>query len=208
MADKAKSLRTPRARLSFPHLFTPRANDQGVEKYSVSLVFDRAAQQTAEFKALVAASREALAGKFGTKAVLGQGYKSPFRQGSEKAHLGAPYDEPGAVFVGATSMRRVQCFDQACTPIMNHEELYPGCYVYASVVLFAYDKAGNKGVSFGLRGIQKVADGEPLVSNAADDFEALPDAGGSEATPRQSYQRPAAQGSQTPDPVADEDVPF
>lgn len=59
------------------------------------------------------------------------------------------------------------------TEMLTPSDLYSGCYARVSMEAFAYNSNGNKGVTFGLRAVKKVADGEPLgpVDNAADDFE-------------------------------------
>jgi hypothetical protein len=54
---------------------------------------------------------------------------------------------------------------------------FSGCYARASLVAFAYDKMGNKGVSFALQNIQKTRDGEPFSGRkkAEDEFDAIED---------------------------------
>jgi hypothetical protein len=62
--------------------------------------------------------------------------------------------------------------DEKVQPIVEEGEIYGGCYVRASLSVYAYDQSGNKGVSFGLRNIQKVGDGEAFGgrTRAEDDF--------------------------------------
>ena len=59
--------------------------------------------------------------------------------------------------------------------ITDPDEVYCGCKVRATLSVFAYDKAGNRGISFGLNNVQKLGDGERLDGRlrAEDDFEAL-----------------------------------
>lgn len=59
------------------------------------------------------------------------------------------------------------------TEMLSPADIYSGCYAQVSMEAFAYNTNGNKGVTFGLRAIKKVADGERLgpVDNASDDFE-------------------------------------
>ena len=59
--------------------------------------------------------------------------------------------------------------------ITHPSQIYSGCIVRASLNAFAYDRAGNRGISLGLNNIQKLADGERLDGRlkAEDDFEAL-----------------------------------
>jgi hypothetical protein len=65
--------------------------------------------------------------------------------------------------------------DAAVQPIMEEGEFYAGCYARATISPYAYDKAGNRGVAFGLRNIQKIADGEPFSgkSKPENDFDSL-----------------------------------
>jgi hypothetical protein len=49
--------------------------------------------------------------------------------------------------------------------IANDEtEVYSGAWYRAQVRAFAYENAGNKGVSFGLQNVQKLRDDDPLGS--------------------------------------------
>ena len=43
---------SPIGRISFPHLFKPQQNDRGENVWSVVIVFDKKAQDTAEYKAM------------------------------------------------------------------------------------------------------------------------------------------------------------
>lgn len=58
------------------------------------------------------------------------------------------------------------------TELMDPSEFYSGCYARVSMECFAYSTNGNKGTTFGLRALKKVADGERLgpVDSAAADF--------------------------------------
>jgi hypothetical protein len=56
----------------------------------------------------------------------------------------------------------------------NPNEVYAGCLIRAAVNAYGYDRQGNKGVSFGLNGVQKVDEGKRLDNRVAaeDTFEA------------------------------------
>ena len=47
-------------------------------------------------------------------------------------------------------------------PITQQDEIYGGCYCKAQLNAYAYEQAGNRGISFGLLHLQKVKDGEPF----------------------------------------------
>jgi hypothetical protein len=63
------------------------------------------------------------------------------------------------------------------TEILDAEEVYGGCYARVSYTTYGYSAAGNEGVSFGLRALQKAKEGERLGGTraSADDFNDLGD---------------------------------
>jgi hypothetical protein len=168
---------TPPATLSYPHLSEPKTNPQGELKYSASLIFGMGA----DLGQLKAAAPAVAVGRWGPKAktMLRDGQlKWPFRDGAEKAAVGYG---AGTTFVNVNSNRRPGLVSKYAGPdgkpttIDNPDELYPGCVVRASLNAFAYDKAGSKGVSFGLNALQKLDEGERLDGRlrAEDEFEPL-----------------------------------
>lgn len=147
---------TPVFRVSFPELFKTRSFNGGAEKFSVTMLFP-VGEKLTEMKA---AAKAAAVEKWGKK--IPETLRIPFRKTDEKPDL-AGY-EPGAIFVKAVANpdfppERLDIHGQK---ILSAADIYAGCFARAFVACFAYDAAGNKGVSFGLRSIQKVADGEPL----------------------------------------------
>jgi len=162
----SEKITTPTARLSFPHLFETRGFPGQEPKYSAVLIFPPGT----DLSGLKKIARAAMDQRWPDKAKRPKKFGNPFHKGEEKDLEG--YDE-GSVYITASSKRRPGVVNGACEPIMDAEEVYPGCWVRCTVVAFAYDKAGNAGVSFGLRNVQKVKEGEPLGSmcKAEDDFE-------------------------------------
>jgi len=55
----------------------------------------------------------------------------------------------------------------ALVQITDEEEVYSGCYGYASVNFFAFNTAGNKGVAAGLNNVLKTRDGDYLGSRVS-----------------------------------------
>lgn len=182
MAD-AKAVRkatSPKFRASFPWLFEPQPpmeGSVGEPKYSVVMLFDKAAQATPEFKAMKKLAEAALKDKWGDKPP--SNLRNPFRSGTEKPEMEG-YGE-GVIFVSASSKMQPGVVDGALRPIMSRNiepaGFYAGCYARATVVAYAYDKAGNKGVAFGLNNVQKLGDGEAFsgMVRAEDDFGAVED---------------------------------
>ena len=97
---------------------------------------------------------------------------SPFRKGSSKRK----YYEVDEIFVKFNSLTKPGVVDQARQPITQDSGRFvPGNLAHVSYNCFAYDTAGNKGVSFGLGNVQKVADGSPMftATKPEDDFEVV-----------------------------------
>lgn len=179
---KGTKVITGKVRLSFVNLFTPRAqNEGGAPKYSVLLLIPKSDTATIEAieKAQKTALEEAKAkGKFGGKTP--KAWKSTLRDGDEEKDLDDYPEYEGQMFmtVSANEAYPPKVVDTALQPILDQSEVYSGCYARVSINAFAFDIQGNKGVSFGLNNVQKLADGEPLGGVAAkpeDDFEALDD---------------------------------
>ena len=153
------NITTPEFRVSFPNVFKPgKSMEEGKEgKYNVTMLFDK----DTDISALKAAAADACIAKWGDKSKWPKNLRTPFRDQGEKDFDG--YVE-GAFFVNATSGNRPGLVDRKLNPIIDPSDFYPGCYARASINAFAYDKAGNKGVAFGLNHIQKLRDGDPLGS--------------------------------------------
>lgn len=184
MATKpaVRKITTPKFRASFVWLFKPQppmAGSANTEpKYGLTMLFDQAAQKTNEFKALRALAIAALKEKFGDKLKPdGNGWfvgmKNPLRDGLEKSEMegyGA-----GVVFASVTSKMQPGLVDQGLQRIISEQDFFSGCYARATVTAYGYDKAGNRGVAFGLQNVQKLADGEAFSGRTAaeDDFDSI-----------------------------------
>jgi hypothetical protein len=96
--------------------------------------------------------------------------RNPLRDGDEKSDLNG---YAGHYFVAASSQKmRPGLVDRHRQPITEESQFYAGCWAMATVVAFAYDKAGNRGVSFSLQNVMKVRDDEAFSGRrrAEDDF--------------------------------------
>lgn len=169
-------LMSPKFRVSFPQVFKATAMEEGhAKKFSVVMLFDKEAQKSPEFKAMKAAALKKMEEKFGTdKKKWPANYRNPFRNGGEKSGKYDGYDDD-TVFVTASSLEknRPGLVDQRRQDIISEEDFYAGCYARATVNPYAYSKAGNNGVAFGLLNVQKLADGEAFSAKtkAQDDFD-------------------------------------
>jgi len=181
-----KKVKTPKGRISFPSVFV-KSGMQGAEpKYRCTIIFDETTDLT-ELKELAArAARE----KWGDK--LPTGFRSPFRKGTSRQREDKSFPDgfsEKTVDITATSTRRPVVGDVNRDEITaESDEFYGGCFGKLIVTAFAYDKGGNKGVSFGLLGAQKLEDG--------------PAFGGARAS-LEDFDGPAAPAAGAKDPLFD-----
>jgi len=185
MADNATKTKpkpfTPVGQLSFPHLFVPRAATPGAEeRFSVTVLFDKEAQKSPEYKKMQQAVLEVAKAKWPGKDVVEMfktgKLRSPFHDASEKSEFNG-YTE-GKVFISAWSKQRPGVVDRKVNPVLA-ADVFPGVLGRISYNPFAYDTGGNRGVSLGLNNVQIVSfDSERLDSrkSAEDEFDEL-DAG-------------------------------
>lgn len=171
-----KKLVTPVFRASFPNLFEAKAmpgQAGAVPKFSVSAVFDPSTfneKDKARWNAILAEIDAKCVEKFKKKAKdLPANYKQAIRDGSEKAELEG-YGE-GKKFSNLTTKMRPGVVD-ANGVDMAADDIYPGCYMRATVSAYAYDQNGGRGVALGLQNVRFVRDGERLDArtDAATDF--------------------------------------
>lgn len=172
-----KKCLTPEFRVSFPHVFEKHSGFEGQEpKFSIVMLF----QKNLDLKVLKVAAMNAAVEKWGPKEKWPKGLRMPFRDGDEKTDLSG-YE--GTTFVTASSKQKPQVVGnkkidgQFPQLDKDSEEFYAGCYARATLIAFAYDKAGNKGISFSLQNIQKLRDGEQFSGrrNADDEFDEVED---------------------------------
>jgi hypothetical protein len=159
-----KKVTTPVGRLSFPSLFTPTSfSEEQEKKFECTLLFPKDSADLSKMKALAA---DAVQEKFGDK--VPRILRNPFRDGDEKDLDGYA----GHWYVKFSSAKRPRLYDLALSEIIDPDEIYAGCYVRVSASVYAYSKAGNNGVAFGLLGVQKVKDGSAFgtVFKAEEDF--------------------------------------
>lgn len=173
MSDAKTLVVTPKAMLSYPHLDQPQAGNQpgAKAKYSAAFVFPEGTDLSQLAAAVLAAAEEKYPGK-GAEMLRTGALRSPFRKDAE-----AKGYAPGSVFVNTRSERKPGLVylhagsekDGQGKPLPARvpddkvkDEFYPGCFVRAQLRAFAYDSNGNKGVSFALNNVQKLAEGERI----------------------------------------------
>lgn len=162
---------SPVGRVSYPHVF--EANEfQGKRNFSITLIFDSAD----ELKDMKALANEVAKAKWPKG--LPSNFRSPFRDGDEKNQ--PEYEGKTYITFKCNEDRPPQVVGPDKQPIVKGSgKFYPGCFARVSFSCYAYDTAGNRGVSFGLNNVQKVRDGDRLDSGstADSDFDALEEVG-------------------------------
>jgi len=167
---------TPVGRLSYLNVWKPRKQQAGNEDkivYDCSLIMDNPKEMTVDdqqrykqLKKLIADKKlekwPKLTGKVQCKLRTVKGYE-------DDLFFSKPLDGDknpeylGKIVLGAVSYgQKPQVLRADKQEMMDPSELYSGCYGRLWVTAFAYDNAGNKGVSFSLQGVMKVRDGKPL----------------------------------------------
>jgi hypothetical protein len=160
---------TGNVRLSYAHIWEPKSVNGSDPKYSVSIIIPKSDTRTVTaIQNAIEAAKEEGKTKFGARFLPVN--KIPLHDGD----IERPSDEAykNAYFVNCNSKERPQIVDEKLNTILNHEEVYSGCYARVSIGFYPFSVNVNKGIAAGLGHIQKIADGEPLSSrpSADEDF--------------------------------------
>lgn len=155
-------------RLAFPLLFEAKTvNGEGKPAFSASFLIDPADPQT---KALHAAIEAVAKEKWGAKAdaILKQ-MRAQDKVCLHDGDLKSNYDGfPGNLYVSSRSITRPLVIDKDKTPLSESDgRPYAGCYVNASVELWAQDNNYGKRVNASLRGVQFYRDGDAFAGGGA-----------------------------------------
>lgn len=165
-------------RLSFPELFTPKSfSGEESGAYSANFLFK---PDSTAHKAILDAMQEVAADKWGAKgqaqlAKLISADKVALHDGNTKSYSG--YE--GMLFLSARSSVRPLVIDSDKTPLQPSDgRPYSGCYVNATIEIYAQDNAYGKRVNASLGGVQFYRDGEAFAggrSASIDDFDDVSD---------------------------------
>jgi len=163
-------------RLAFPNLWVAqRVNGEGEPAFSASLLL---APDHPAVAALNKAFEEVAKEKWGAKAAavlkaMRATDKLCLHDGDTKSN----YDGfPGNMYVSARSKVRPTVIDRDRTPLNQEDgKPYSGCYVNASIELWAQDNKFGKRINAQLRGVQFFADGDAFAGGStpadAEEFE-------------------------------------
>lgn len=147
---------TPAGTAAFAFVFRPqKAMQEGKDdQYSLTLIWEK---DNPKLDALKAAILEVATKKFGAKAkqMLEKGQlKNPLRDDKDGE------DFEGKLSLTARSNEKPQVVGADAEPLMDLMDFYSGCRARMDIWLYAFDKAGNKGVAAILNNVQKLGEGE------------------------------------------------
>lgn len=160
---------TGKVRFSYANVFEPKSVNGSAPKYSVSLIIPKSDTRTiSKINAAIEAVKKEGAHKWGGK--IPASLRMPLRDGDLDRLDDEAYAD--SFFINVNSNTKPGIVDADLNPIMDQSEFYSGCYGRASIVFFAYNTNGSRGISAALQNLQKLEDGEPLggKSRPEDDF--------------------------------------
>lgn len=137
-------------------------------RFSITLIFGKEAQRSAEFAALSAGIDAAIKERWPGKTP--PNLKSPFHDGSEKAGVYKGY-KAGDIFINPWSKNKPGCVNRQRQDVLDYSEFHAGWTARAFVKPFAFEAAGNKGVLLFLDTVQFLKPGPRLDGHKeGDDF--------------------------------------
>lgn len=208
-------VKTPLFVLDHPHLLTPQEHEvepgepARAPSYGCVAIFDKETAEK-ELGALKELANKAKVAFFGPGKI--KGLRSPFRKCEDKWEendAGETIPKPGypggGIFISLNGFQdKPDCRDNQLIPIINAKVLYRGCRCFAVVGAYGYDRRGNKGVNFSLKGLlQKWEEGENIGGRVrAEDY----------FTKAKHLAGDSTQGGTTADEFGeepeDDDIPF
>jgi hypothetical protein len=156
---------TPPGVCSFLNLQKARAIVEGADpRFSLTLIFNREAQQKPEFKKLEQAIDAEVKSRWPNK--IPAGLMSCFHDGAEKADQYSGYNA-GDIYISPWSKNKPGCVDAQRQDIIDFSEYYAGWLARANVRPFSFDTAGKRGVSLFLESVQFLRPGPRLDGRKA-----------------------------------------
>lgn len=160
---------TGKVRLSYVALLEPKAFEGQEAKYSTVILIPKTDKATikkiqdAQKAAYEAAKNDKL------KGIKWERVKTTLRDGDEDMDTEEHPEYAGHMFMSISSKSKPQIIDKYKNKVDSAEEVYSGVYARVSLNAYAYNTAGNKGISCGLNNVQIVAPGDYLGGKASAD---------------------------------------
>ena len=161
-------LKLNNVRLAFPQLFEAKTvNGEGKPAFSANFLI---AADDPQIAAINAAIEEVARAKWGAKAeaILKQ-MRAQDKTALHNGDLKSNYEGfDGNYYISARSTTRPLVIDRDKTPLAEADgKPYAGCYVNASVELWAQDNNYGKRINASLRGVQFLRDGDAFAGGGA-----------------------------------------
>lgn len=168
-SNPATKVVTGKVRFSYVNVFEPRSVNGGDARYSISLIIDKSDSKTVGDinSAILQAEKDGIS-KFG--GMIPDNLKLPLRDGDIEKSEDEAYQN--SYFLNAISIDKPQIVDRELQLISDPSQFYSGCYGRASILFYAFNHDGSKGIACRLLNLQKLSEGAPLTirSRAEDDF--------------------------------------
>lgn len=157
-------------RLSYAHLFTPRAMEGGEPKYQATLLVSKDDTQAVKLiREAEEAAKKLYVEKYGKYSGK---LKSVVYDGDEDFPDDANCENMIVIRTSSKTQPGLKVLDSGMlVDALDDSDLYSGCYAAVELNLFAYNTANSRGISAGLNNVCKLEDGERLGggSRSADD---------------------------------------
>jgi hypothetical protein len=157
MTDELNTtLRLSAVRISYPHLFEPKGFNGGAPKYSAKFLIPKT--DTVQVKKVADLIKALAAASYKDKKVPPPD-KLCMRDGDQTGKD----EEAGHWIVSASESTRPVVVDRDRTPLAAEDDvIFPGCYVNATINLWAQDNQFGRRINANLHGVQFVKKGERL----------------------------------------------
>lgn len=156
---------TAEGRLSYPNILKPgiQTTPDGItkEKYSTSLLFPKDTDLSVLQEAIDLAAKAKFGNDYKKKYPK---FKLPLLSVSDYPAIGVDAQEfPWLIRTSADPQHgKPDVINLQKLPVTAPDQVYAGRWAILTVTVFAYDKAGNRGVSLGLHNVLLLRDDEPL----------------------------------------------
>lgn len=173
---------TPEFRAGFISIFKATSNKNAdgtmsAPKFSVRACFPPTTDLSLLKKEAAAVATE----KWGNQ--IPKTLRSPFRKNEELDNPVVGLGDDWIIMTfAANEDSRPGIVDAKLQDIIDDSQVYSGAWFRAQVRAYAYDKAGNKGVSFGLQNVQKLRDDDPIGKGKMPASKAFEAVGGGQAS--------------------------
>ena len=160
---------TNKVRLSFVHLLEAHAFEGQEPKYSTMLLIPKEDTETLElFEEAIDAAYEIAKGDK-LKGIKRDKVKVTLRDADEEFDTEEQPEMAGMMFINVSAKNKPGIIDKWKNKIDSADEVYSGVYARASINFYAYNTAGNRGISAGLNNIQVIEKGDYLGGRASAD---------------------------------------